>query len=161
MSNPSWAPSLAQVAAYVPTRTLDLVSNPGAETYQGTFNTNTTPTDVIVNNLIADACAWVQARAGITIDTNAQPQATATAALRAAAFVELSFPRNEDDVNTGQALLDQASAELVALTAMNGAQGNGAFSIATSSAAQSYIGQAGTSLLDATDLAATDFDVIP
>src|SRR5262245_23349180 len=60
---PSWAPTVSDVAKYVPHRTLEVDAQALLEsddTYDLTFTTNTRPPAEAVLKLIADGCAWVQ-----------------------------------------------------------------------------------------------------
>lgn len=102
---PTWTPTLAQVASYVPSRTLAV--NDPTGTPLGTFSAATRPTDTQVNGLIADAVAWVSMKTG-TVDVSLEGAATACSAMRAAGLVEITWPERDADVNTGQTLLDQA-----------------------------------------------------
>lgn len=99
------SPTLAQVAAYVPSRTLAVDDTTG--TPQGTFSGTTRPTDTQVNLLIVDAVAWVAMKTG-NVDASLATAATSVAAIRAAGMVEITWPERDADVNTGQTLLDQA-----------------------------------------------------
>jgi hypothetical protein len=107
-----WAPSLSHVAAYVPARTLARDS----ETHELTFNSETLPTGVQVQQLVVDAVAWVQARTGPTIDVSLYDQAKACAAIWAAAAVERGFPDEEDEslrrAKDLQALVEQMREDL-------------------------------------------------
>lgn len=115
-----WAPTLPQVGAYVLSRTL---TDAGGDTPTGTFSDDTEPTADRVTLLIVDACRWVLLATG-TLDPALTDEAQSVAALRTAGMVELTYPRNSEDVTTGQALLEQARlarADLV--TANRGATG--------------------------------------
>jgi len=122
MSDPAWAPTLIQVASYIPGRTVavDSVSDALATTFSAT----TRPTGVQVTQLITDACAWVLLRTGTIIATgpSAAPlatMATATAAVRTAGMVELSYPVRTAEVNTAAQLLAQADKMLDELITAN------------------------------------------
>jgi hypothetical protein len=122
-----WAPSTAQVAAYVPSRTVDFVTVPGNETQLNDFTANTVPKDVVVQKLVSDACQWILARLG-TLDPTlsvAGGPATGLAAKRAAAWVELDYPVTTDDVNVSETLLRETDTELDNLAASNVALGGG------------------------------------
>lgn len=101
-----WLPSITDVADYVPARTL-AVDTPGTETYLGTFTADTTPTGAQVERLAATAASYVSARAG-TVAASLYQLASAAAAARAAALVELAYPQRDDDLNTAEALTAQA-----------------------------------------------------
>jgi hypothetical protein len=111
-----WRPNLARVAAYVPSRTLAVDDTSG--TPQLIFDDTTRPTGEQVDRIIDDAVAWVTAGTG-DLDAGVYSAATGTAALRAAGFVEITWPIRPEDTNTGQALLTQADAALKALAARN------------------------------------------
>lgn len=85
-----WAPSLAQVADYVTSRTVDMAT-PGSDTPLGTFTSGTWPTDIQVTRLIDASCLWVMT-ATSAIDPTLMDQAANTVALRTAALIELSYP---------------------------------------------------------------------
>src|SRR5689334_15543430 len=95
--DPSWRPSLAQVAAYVPHRTLvrsDASTQESDDTYQFTFDQTTIPTDDQVQSLIGDGCAWVSARVS-PMATASETLASAVAALLVAAWIERSWPNDD------------------------------------------------------------------
>ncbi len=122
MSDPAWAPSLVQVASYIPARTAAVATI--SDTLAGTFSAQTRPTDTQVTSLISDACAWVLLRTGVIITTgpSAEPlarMATATAAVRTAGMVELSYPIRAADINTADKLLAQADSMLAELVTAN------------------------------------------
>jgi hypothetical protein len=125
VANPTWAPSLTQVAAYIPARTLEIVTDPGTQIARGTFTPSTTPSETIVNSLITDACAYVTARVGQTLADTLNDEATGATAMRVAGLVELTFPKTQDDLNTAEILLAQAETAVVALIADNAALGDG------------------------------------
>ncbi len=102
---PITPPTLVQVASYVPSRTLAVDDTTG--TPKGTFDPTTRPTDTQVDQIIADAVAWVALKTG-NVDPSVAVVATATAAMRAAGLVEITWPERDADINTGQTLLDQA-----------------------------------------------------
>lgn len=102
-----WAPDLVAVAKYVPKRTV-VGAVQGYGDPQNTFTALTHPTADQVTLLIGDAVAWVLSRAN-PLDATLWAQATATAALRAAWAVELSYPDTPDDINTAAALLAAAN----------------------------------------------------
>ena len=114
MADPTWAPTLAQVAAYVPKRT-----RPTGDTSDdplGTFTTATRPTATQVGQLISDACTWVLSRTGVPAgNATAVAAATVAAALRAAGMVELGYPGEDPDTNAAEVLLEQADAQLALL----------------------------------------------
>lgn len=102
----TWRPELWQVAAYVPRRTLvGAVDGYGNALF--TFDQTTQPPASVVNLLVTDACAWVAAKVN-PVDDSLGGLATATAAVRAAAMVELTYPDNTQDLSTAETLLRQA-----------------------------------------------------
>jgi hypothetical protein len=117
MTLPTWSPDLADVGAYVTSRTLDN-SVPGVDAPTGTFNEDTYPTDAQVTGIIPGACQWVLVKTG-TVDTTLVEMAKACAALYTAATVELSFPQRDADVENAQALLDLATSMRVDLALAN------------------------------------------
>lgn len=107
-----WTPGRSRVANYVPGRTLVAVA--GANSAQLTFTSQTKPTGIQVDRLIADAVAWVLARTG-TIHSSLSEMAASVAAIRTAGMVELGYPDRDAAVkqvssNTAEALLAQAKA---------------------------------------------------
>jgi hypothetical protein len=117
-----WAPSLRQVAGYVPTRTVP-VDTPGSMTPLGTFDATTVPNDEAVSQIAQDAAAWVAANAGAEIDPALYDMASSTAAVRAAAFVELAYPTRDWDASVYEALLKQANDMLAELRTANASAG--------------------------------------
>ena len=118
---PAWTPRRRQVAKYIPRRTVVGASN-GYGTPAGTFSDLTHPTGDDIDDLIADAVAWVQVRVGVGASDIAEAlfgQATAAAAQRAAGMVELTWPDNRDDLSTANALLAQAKEAREELWAAN------------------------------------------
>lgn len=113
---PDTWPTRAQVAKYVPMRTLpaDETSDiPGTD-----FGGLSTPNGEQVDDHIAAAVGWVAARCGAVGDT-LWAQAAEVAAVRAAGMIELSYPVRDADVNTAQALLAQADQMLTGLCEAN------------------------------------------
>lgn len=96
-----WAPTLAQVASYVPERTVT-VTAPGVEGTVDTFTDDTTPTGAQVGQYILDAVRHVQMKVGTVIDSSLYDDATAAAAMRAAGLVELAYPVRQSDLNVGR-----------------------------------------------------------
>jgi hypothetical protein len=120
-----WAPALTDVADYIPTRTLDATA-PGSGTFLGTFNANTTPTDVQAQRLIDKAVAEVLGVVGATVETALYDLAKTVAALRAAASIERAYPDRDADINTAVELDQRADAALARLLAANSAAGGAA-----------------------------------
>lgn len=112
-----WSPSPTEVADYVPGRTRQTIPA-GTDTLVGTFTTATTPTGEQVARLIAGAVAYVAGRVG-TVDAGLYSLALATAAQRAAAYVELAYPERDANLNTAEQLLALSDATLTSLAAAN------------------------------------------
>jgi hypothetical protein len=93
-----WAPALEDVAALVPTRTVD---DTGEQ--QDTFNDTTTPTDLQVTGFIAAVVGEVASYVG-PVDARLSDTAKGVAALGAASSVELTFPPTGDVVSVATEL---------------------------------------------------------
>ncbi len=97
----TWAPSLEQVAGHIPARTR-ATTHPGSKTEQAvprvTFNAHTQPTAEVAQRHIVDAVSQVLGRVGAVPSTpvHLAPLATAAAALRAAADIELAYGSDRD-----------------------------------------------------------------
>ena len=134
MTQPDWAPTTADVAAYVPTRTVDDYPNPDAPsqpelgTPGGDFTTETTPTKAQVESFI-DAAVWVvNAKVKDPTTDGVRSILRQAAAVRAAAMVELSSPRSDTDVNVYQELLTlygQLISDATEVNISDGADGSG------------------------------------
>ncbi len=101
MADPSWTPSLEQVADHIPTRTRD-AATPGDTALLGTFSSVTEPTDEQARRHIAAAVAEVLAAVGGSVPatpTFLYELASEAAALRAAADIELAYPNRNADVD--------------------------------------------------------------
>lgn len=116
-----YVPQLRQVADYVPTRTVP-VDTPGSMVPLGTFDSTTVPNDEAVDRLAKAAASWVAAKAGV-VDPTLYDLAQATAAVRAAAFVELAYPTRDGDASVYAALFAQADSMLAELLAANASTG--------------------------------------
>lgn len=118
-NTPTWLPSLADVAKYVPQRTL--ARNPATfqeagDSYLLTFDDTTRPTDAMVQRLIVDGAAWVTARAANLHVSLGAAAATCTA-IYAAAAVERGWPHDDNSLQRANDLekrLDTLLADLVA-----------------------------------------------
>jgi hypothetical protein len=117
-----WAPSLRQVASYVPTRTVP-VDTPGSMVPLGTFDATTVPNDEAVSQIAREAAAWVSGNTGAEVDSTLFDLASSVAAVRAAAFVELAYPTRDWDAKVYEALLAQANLMLAELQTANAAAG--------------------------------------
>jgi hypothetical protein len=97
---PSWAPTLADVARHIPTRTRD-AKTPGSDELLGTFTESTTPTGEQAQGFVDDAVRWVTSECG-DLPANFPPTdelmvaARTAAEWRAAADIELGYPLNRD-----------------------------------------------------------------
>lgn len=97
----TWAPTLAEVAGCIPTRTAN-VNLPGEDEYLNTFNTDTRPTGDEAQKVIDHAVSDVETFAA-TIPTmitpNLESVAKNAAMWRAAADIELAYPDRTADVS--------------------------------------------------------------
>ncbi|MFI7449544.1 hypothetical protein ACIBQX_18755 [Nonomuraea sp. NPDC049714] len=114
MADPSWTPSLEQVADHIPTRTRD-AAQAGDTALLGTFNSQTEPTDEQALRHIKAAVAEVLGAVGG--DIPATPAflgelAGEAAALRAAADIELGYPNRNADADRW-AQLDQRAKDVL------------------------------------------------
>lgn len=91
-----WAPTLAQVGAKIPTRTVD-ATVPGESDPTGTFTDRTMPTADMVQPLVDGAVNTVR-HAVASIPTEFEGLATEAAAWRAAADIELAWPQRDADL---------------------------------------------------------------
>ncbi|MER7500446.1 hypothetical protein AB0L05_27690 [Nonomuraea pusilla] len=128
MADPSWAPSLEQVADHIPTRTRSTAAAPGDDTLLNTFTAQTTPTDEQARRHISGACAEVLGAIGG--DVPATPSflarlASEAAALRAAADIELAYPSRDADISVYQQLDQRAKDALQRLISAVDDQGAG------------------------------------
>jgi hypothetical protein len=116
---PAWAPSTRQVADHIPTRTRPTAEWGQDDTIVGDFTPATTPTDEQAVRLIAQASAWVAAAIGAPVAAAAYRVAGVAAALRAAYWVELSFPERDGDLAVYDRLRDEANDALAVARAVN------------------------------------------
>jgi hypothetical protein len=127
VADPSWTPSLEQVADHIPTRTRDSTT-PGSDTLLGTFNGQTTPTDEQANRRIVRAVAEVLAAVGGTVPATPAylaSLASEAASLRAAADIELAYPDRQADVSVYEHLNQRAKDALQRLIDAVNDQGSG------------------------------------
>jgi hypothetical protein len=115
----TWAPTLADVARHIPTRTRD-VKTPGSDTMLGTFNPHTTPSGAQAQAVIDDAVASVLAAVGTLPSSppasdQIQVQARVAAEWRAAADIEIAYPNRDADVRVAAALDVRAKDALATL----------------------------------------------
>ncbi len=108
-----WEPTLTQVAGYVPWLTVSR-SDPGAQSWLGTFSEDTTPNAVQAGQHITDAASLVAPRIG-TIAATLYPTAATVTALLAAASLARAYRRGPEDLTTAAALENRATALLDSL----------------------------------------------
>lgn len=113
----TWQPALTDVAAYIPTRTLP-TDTPGSDVFTGTFSASTTPTDTEALVLITAATEHTASAVGV-IQTATLALAKITAAIRAAAFIELAYPVRDADVAVADSLTALADKMLETLILAN------------------------------------------
>lgn len=106
-----WAPTLADVAGLVPTRTID-----DAGIQQNTFTATTVPTDTQVSAYIADIVAEVAGQAG-DVPAGLAGQARHTVKLGVAWLVERSFPPTSAVENVANDFVNDYRASLRGLVA--------------------------------------------
>lgn len=117
MPTEPWAPSVADVAKRIPTRTRDTRS-PGSDRLLHTFTPDTTPDDGAAYNAIEAAVAWVMGQVDDSLDygdAQMTTHARAAAEWRAAADIELSYPNRDADIRVYQWLDQRAKDEMEAL----------------------------------------------
>lgn len=127
MADPSWTPSLEQVADHIPTRTRN-ASAPGDTTLTGTFSGQTEPTDEQARRHITAAVVEVLGAVGGTVPsapTFLYHLASEAAALRAAADIELAYPNRNADSDRFAQLDQRAKDALQRLLGAIGDQGAG------------------------------------
>lgn len=96
MPNPTWAPTLTDVAGLVPDRVLNS---------SGEFDETSVPTADQVNALITQLVSDVQAEVGVVpaVPTGLADMATRATALGVAADIELNYTSSEADEKLGKA----------------------------------------------------------
>jgi hypothetical protein len=127
VADPSWTPSLEQVADHIPTRTRD-AATPGDTGLLGTFSSVTEPTDEQARRHIAAAVAEVLGAVGGTVPatpTFLYELASEAAALRAAADIELAYPNRNADIDRFPQLDQRAKDTLQRLIDAVNDQGSG------------------------------------
>lgn len=127
----AWAPTLADVARHIPTRTRDTLS-PGSDALLGTFTEATTPSaeqaqadlDAAVRNIIADVGPLPTG--GDPTTTGAlQAAARDAAEWRAAADIEVAYPNRDADVRLVVVLDARAQAAMERLRKVMEQAGSG------------------------------------
>lgn len=124
----SWAPTLPQVAAYIPRSTVDVVT-PGSAAELNDFTASTNPSETVAQGFVDTAVAQVLAVAP-TIPGDLHDLATGIAARRAAAAILRSRSDHTDDPAYADALDAQADADLSRLLSACVAQPDGRVSTA-------------------------------
>lgn len=121
MPGEPWAPGLTDIARHIPTRTRDTKS-PGSDKLLMTFNSNTTPNDAQVQQLIDDTVASLEAQVGDMPNVVAQhPDAAAALRMyvewRCSADIELAYPNRDADIRLYDQLNARAVTALATVTA--------------------------------------------
>jgi hypothetical protein len=113
----AWAPTLAEVANRIPTRTRD-TTTPGSDTLLGTFTADTTPNADQAGEAIDSAVGAVVDAVGALPDRPGVQRAARDAACwRAAADIELAYPIRDADVRVAGLLDARAKDALKTLQA--------------------------------------------
>lgn len=117
---PTWTPGRSKVAAYVPHRTLTRTPTltGSKDSYQFTFDSTTVPDGVVVDKLIADSAAVIASRIP-TLHASSEPVVSALTALRAAVWVERSWPKDDQSLQRASDMEKQFNTELAALIKAN------------------------------------------
>jgi hypothetical protein len=119
---PTWWPGRSRVAAYIPHRTLQRsVSNTigSQDEYEMTFGSQTIPTGIVCDRLIADGAAWVTALV-TPLATTSEPLASLLCALHAAIAIERSWPDDDQSLQRANDMEKQLNTMLAQLIAANG-----------------------------------------
>jgi hypothetical protein len=127
-----WAPSLADVARHIPTRTRAYTGTPGSDRVLGTFTEATTPTAEQAQADIDAAVRAIVASVG-QIPTSGDPAMVAAiqgaardaAEWRAAADIELAWPNRDADVSVARELDARATGALATLKVVLAEAGSG------------------------------------
>jgi hypothetical protein len=129
---PDWAPTVLNVADYLPHRTLaqDLTTNTqGEDVYELTFDDTTRPTGTIVTRLIADGVSWVTSRV-YPLNTLSEPMAGVLVKLWASAWIERSWPADDSSLERARDFEKRIDLMLADLVAANDvANGTGDYGI--------------------------------
>jgi len=116
-----WAPTRAQVADYVPWRTLTRAESSIVESdddYEATFSTTTRPPGDAVDRLIGNAAARILARVG-TLAESLQDAARTVCCLLVGSWIERSWPEDQDSQTRADALAKEAELLLDELVEAN------------------------------------------
>ncbi|MGX6605660.1 hypothetical protein ACWKSP_26530 [Micromonosporaceae bacterium Da 78-11] len=115
---PTWTPGRSRVANYVPHRTLErsITSTVESEdTYALSFTSNTIPSGVQMDRLIADGVAWVGSRV-YPMNVRVQAAAAVVVSLYAAAACERGYPMDDQSLQRANDLekrMDMLLADLI------------------------------------------------
>jgi hypothetical protein len=118
---PSWAPSVQQVADYIPHRTLTKVPvgiTGDDDVYELTFDDTTRPSGSACSRLIGDGCAWVASRVS-PLHAVSQPTARVIATLVTAATIERGWPHDDSSLQRALDLEKRADIMLASLLVSN------------------------------------------
>lgn len=109
----AWAPTLVQVAVYVPWLTVS-TTVPGSQSYLMTFTTATSPNDTVAQTHIDDATTIITATV-TGMPTTVYSLAAVVAAKYAAATLARAYARTDEDRQRADALWDAAKLALEGL----------------------------------------------
>lgn len=129
---PTWTPGRSRVANYVPHRTLARSTSSvidSQDNYALTFDSTTRPSGQTCDRLIADGVAWVTGRV-YPLHARLEPSAAVVVSLYCAAFIERSWPNDDQSLqraNDMERRLDVLLADLI--EANNAANETGDFGI--------------------------------
>lgn len=112
---PAWAPTLPQVASYVPWLTVSRMV-PGSQDYLNTFTSATSPTDTMATSHITDAVTLIDGQI-TTMPSDLYDLAAVVAARMAAATLAAAYARTDEDRNRALALMTAANTFLDKLLA--------------------------------------------
>lgn len=110
----AWSPFLSEVADYVPWTTLSM-SIPGADTFYGTWRSDTYPTDEQASRIIGRVARPITEH-WADLPSATYELARSYVALRAAADIARAYPRTPGDTATADSLAAQADAMWVRLS---------------------------------------------
>jgi len=125
MAGVAWAPSLADVARHIPTRTRDFAT-PGSDRLLGTFSERTTPTAEQAQSDLDAAVRAITAEVGdIPASDVVEAAARDAAEWRAAADIELAYPNRDATVQVARDLDARAKDALARLKTVLAEAGSG------------------------------------
>lgn len=120
---PDWAPTVQQVADYLPHRTIlrsTTSTGENEDNYRFTWDETTTPPGTTVERLIANGVGWVLGQA-IPLNESLFSSATLVAILHAAAAVERSWPNDDQSLQRANDLEKRMDKLLASLIVANDA----------------------------------------